>query len=269
MQLYSTYGLYAAESDGTIDNDYRYGGKEFDTRNGVNVYDFGARTYAPDIARFWQPDPMSHDYHWLSPYAYCGGDPINRIDPDGKNIAILLVDGMVGHLGMLIQKEDGSWAYYSVNGTPIYEMTGGNFGGGPTNDAGTGSWSSPQEFMNEAHDTTDDERKFNPECINNYAYTEAYEIETTPEQDKIIAEEFSKIANERYDLIFNNCAHAVQRSLRKGRVIPHYSPRSFVPTNIGYSVSLEMPLRSYIQPQNAYNYIKEQNPHGKTIRKGN
>lgn len=60
-----------------------YGGKEFDTRNGINIYDFGARTYAPDIARFWQPDPMSHDYHWLSPYAYCGGDLVNRIDPDG------------------------------------------------------------------------------------------------------------------------------------------------------------------------------------------
>ena len=83
MQLYSTYGLYAAESDGTIDNDYRYGGKEFDTRNGINIYVFGARTYAPDIARFWQPDPMLHNYHWLSPYAYCGGDPINRIDSDG------------------------------------------------------------------------------------------------------------------------------------------------------------------------------------------
>ena len=55
MQLYSTYGLYAAESDGTIDNDYRYGGKEFDTRNGINIYVFGARTYAPDIARFGSP----------------------------------------------------------------------------------------------------------------------------------------------------------------------------------------------------------------------
>lgn len=55
---YYPYGLPTAESDGTIDNDYRYGGKEFDTRNGMNIYDFGSRIYAPDIARFWQPDPM-------------------------------------------------------------------------------------------------------------------------------------------------------------------------------------------------------------------
>lgn len=32
-----------------------------------------------------QPDPKAHDYHWLSPYAYCGGDPINFIDPTGRN----------------------------------------------------------------------------------------------------------------------------------------------------------------------------------------
>ena len=30
-------------------------GKEFDTRNGINIYVFGARTYAPDIARFGSP----------------------------------------------------------------------------------------------------------------------------------------------------------------------------------------------------------------------
>ena len=59
---------------------------------GANLYVFSARTYAPDIARFLQPDPNASDYHWLSPYAYCGGDPINRVDPDGKD-AIILFDG--------------------------------------------------------------------------------------------------------------------------------------------------------------------------------
>ena len=26
---------------------------------------FGTRIYAPDIARFWQHDPMLHNYHWI------------------------------------------------------------------------------------------------------------------------------------------------------------------------------------------------------------
>lgn len=54
--------------------------------NIMSEYDFVARTYVPDECRFWQPDPKAHDYHWLSPYAYCGGDPINFIDPTGEKI---------------------------------------------------------------------------------------------------------------------------------------------------------------------------------------
>ena len=81
---YYAYGLPMAASSG--DNPYRFGGKDFDVRNGVNIYDFGARTYAPDVARFMQPDPKADAYHWLSPYAYCAGDPINFIDPTGEKV---------------------------------------------------------------------------------------------------------------------------------------------------------------------------------------
>ena len=56
---------------------------------------FGAHTYAPDIARFWQPDPMLHNYHWLSPYAYCGGDPVNFIDPNGMQRYYVGMDGRI------------------------------------------------------------------------------------------------------------------------------------------------------------------------------
>lgn len=63
-----------------------FGSKDFDVRNGMSIYDSNARTYTTDIARFMQPDPKAHDYHRLSPYAYCGGDPINNIDSEGRNI---------------------------------------------------------------------------------------------------------------------------------------------------------------------------------------
>ena len=33
-----------------------------------------------------QPDPKADDYNWLSPYAYCGGDPINKVDLTGMDI---------------------------------------------------------------------------------------------------------------------------------------------------------------------------------------
>lgn len=36
-------------------------------------------------ARFTTVDPHAVNYFNLSPYAYCGGDPVNRTDPDGRD----------------------------------------------------------------------------------------------------------------------------------------------------------------------------------------
>ena len=87
---YYAYGLPVQESEVGDPDPYLYGGKEFYSLKGVNLYDFNARTYAADIARFMQPDPKAGDYHWLSPYAYCGGDPINFIDPTGCSTWVVL-----------------------------------------------------------------------------------------------------------------------------------------------------------------------------------
>lgn len=57
----------------------------------------------------------SQAYSYLSPYSFCGGDPINCIDPTGEDIVVLnYTKGE--HLAMLIQNEDGKWQYYSING---------------------------------------------------------------------------------------------------------------------------------------------------------
>ena len=49
---------------------YKYNGKEFDSKNGLNWYDYGARHYEQDYA--------------VSPYTYCGNNPVLRIDKDGR-----------------------------------------------------------------------------------------------------------------------------------------------------------------------------------------
>lgn len=33
-------------------------------------------------------DPLAEKYYSISPYAYCGGNPVNRIDPDGRYIHV-------------------------------------------------------------------------------------------------------------------------------------------------------------------------------------
>ena len=46
--------------------------------------DFGARFYNPQSGSWLSPDEKSFSYPYLSPYSYCGGDPINFYAPDGN-----------------------------------------------------------------------------------------------------------------------------------------------------------------------------------------
>ncbi len=63
---------------------YKYNGKELDTKKGLNWYDYGARMYDPALGRWHVVDPLAEKYYGVSSYAYCKNNPINRIDPDGK-----------------------------------------------------------------------------------------------------------------------------------------------------------------------------------------
>ena len=52
-------------------------------------YDFGARWMDPTVgARFTTMDPLCEKYYSISPYAYCHGDPLNFIDPDGRDLIL-------------------------------------------------------------------------------------------------------------------------------------------------------------------------------------
>ena len=62
---------------------YKYSGKELERMNGLNTYDFHARPYYYPVLQFHSPDILSEEKPWNSPYLYCSGNPINRIDPSG------------------------------------------------------------------------------------------------------------------------------------------------------------------------------------------
>ena len=63
---------------------YKYNGKEFDNKNGLNWYDYGARHYDAALGRFVSVDPLSEQDYAVSPYTYCGNNPVLRIDKDGR-----------------------------------------------------------------------------------------------------------------------------------------------------------------------------------------
>jgi RHS repeat-associated protein len=65
----------------------RFTGKEDQGPDFGTAYtDFGARQYSPTLRRWLVPDPLSEKYYGVSPYAYCAGNPVNLVDPEGRTM---------------------------------------------------------------------------------------------------------------------------------------------------------------------------------------
>lgn len=62
----------------------KYNGKELDRMHGLDWYDYGARNYDAQILSWDRMDPLCEKFYHLSPYVYCGGNPILCVDSDGK-----------------------------------------------------------------------------------------------------------------------------------------------------------------------------------------
>lgn len=65
---------------------------DFDMNKGIaTLYDVEGNILRQDSisentkAMFTTIDPHAESYYHLSPYSYCGGNPVNRIDPTGKD----------------------------------------------------------------------------------------------------------------------------------------------------------------------------------------
>ena len=77
---YYPYGEPIVEPKGQR---FLFGGKEREHAGGRNAYDFGARSLTP-YGSWPSPDPKAEDFYQVSPFSYCAGDPINRIDENGE-----------------------------------------------------------------------------------------------------------------------------------------------------------------------------------------
>lgn len=64
---------------------FGYAGGLYDSATGL--VRFGARDYDPEVGRWMARDPILFDGGQSNNYAYANGDPVNEIDPIGKNPA--------------------------------------------------------------------------------------------------------------------------------------------------------------------------------------
>ena len=84
---YYTLGGRWDRSGSLIDqsNRYRFNGKEEQVTGNIGLTDYGARLYDNLLPRWTTPDPLAEKYYSFSPYAFCNNNPVNFVDPDGRD----------------------------------------------------------------------------------------------------------------------------------------------------------------------------------------
>ena len=93
MNNYYSYGGDLCDFDKKANDAqfHKYNGKELDRMHGLNLYDYSARQYDAALGQFTSMDPLCEKYYHISPYAYCAGNPVKYVDPDGRD-AVAVID---------------------------------------------------------------------------------------------------------------------------------------------------------------------------------
>ena len=178
---------------------------------------YSESTLEPDIVSRWiSPDPLAEKYLSISPYVYCIDNPIKFIDPDGKDVVILLAKdgaGGYGHMGAVVQDGNGKYYYMTVGNADATAGTSKLLSSGTQ--GGMSLQPLDAKNMNEAVSLAKQDQ-------NNSPYTDQLQFNTSSSMDKAIfgsAQELQKSVNSgetKYNALTNNCADAVVKVFEKG-----------------------------------------------------
>jgi RHS repeat-associated protein len=92
--------------------DKKFNGKSWETDLSLNIYDFHARGYMPDIVRTFQQDPLAEKFSNMSPYSFLNNNPLRFTDPTGMASDDIII---IGSKNNQLKYENGN--LYNLDGT--------------------------------------------------------------------------------------------------------------------------------------------------------
>lgn len=199
---------------------------------------------AESVQWFISVDPLAEKYPNISPYVYCINNPINVIDPDGRDIIVLShgprgktsIDGgktnahphIVGHMAVLIGNDKTGWTYLSYD----YDK-GTNKGRGKSGDNDVYTihkFDKLSDFKNSEHNTFKDDyddgkgtKTSHRDADGNIIqrYQDAFQIKSDAETDAKMIEAGSAVFDTKWTQVkelgqANQCTTVAEKALDAG-----------------------------------------------------
>jgi hypothetical protein len=199
------------------------------------------------LLRWLSVDPLAKKYPHYSPYNFVVNNPLNAIDPNGKDV-VFLIDkegaGGKGHMGMLFQDVKGNWYLFSQGAAEQGSTSGFLSNSGYTG----GILIQPMIMKNSAGEIIQMTKQQAIEMIktggiDGNAYDENITLKTNKKQDDQIYSNAMKLQkayekkDEKYRLFTNNCVDAIQ---------------DVVKGNKGIDTGIELPSDNWTPIPNSY-----------------
>ncbi len=262
---YSFGGVFA--SSGNV-QPYKYNGKEYVGKKGLNWYDYGARMYDAALGRFMTVDPLAEKYYPMSPYGYCLNNPIKFIDADGRLPRIYIERKGFGHAFVTVGNGDNTIVYtYGRYGESGKDKSSAR----NTSPTGEGvlikltgrdaiSFIQDQMLANEAvgYEFT----KGSDELVSKHFDKQLDNSNKIPQKGKYAGKENAKVIDE-YNLFINNCATTSIKGIQEGVKKDLDLKDSKAPASLGDRLKVMSKEDEHSIRRITYNEIKKEfNLHG-------